>query len=260
MKNYLTGIWKARYFWIHLSLSDLRSRWRNSFFGASWSILQPLGMTLLLACVLSRLFKADILSYIPYILSGIILWEFISTTITGGSLSFVQADAYIKQCRQPLAIYTLRTVLTAMLIFMISSLSLFGWVLLAMPQNFGMSWFAALTIYPIVVLMAWPAITFLAYIGARFRDIAPALSLVLQAVWFISPVYLQEKLFRDSGLGWLVDNNPVYHLLQIMRAPLLNGEYPTIENYLFCFATALFFLLLALITGRSAERKVIFYL
>ena len=47
VKDYAAGIWQARYFWTHLALSDLRSRWRRSFFGALWSIIQPLGMTLL---------------------------------------------------------------------------------------------------------------------------------------------------------------------------------------------------------------------
>ena len=100
----------------------------------------------------------------------------------------------------------------------------------------------------------------MAYVGARFRDLVPALALVMQALWFVSPVYFEVKMFRDGGLDKLIDYNPIYHLLQIIRAPLLQGEWPTVENYSFCFATASLFFILAAWLGSKAERRVIFYL
>lgn len=260
MKGYFQGVWAARYFWIHLALSDLRSRWRRSFFGVFWTIIQPLGMTILLAFVFSKLFKTDITLYAPYILSGIIVWEFIVATTTGGSLSFVQADAYIKQCRHPLAIYTLRTVIGSIIVLMMSSIPLFCWALVVMPQHFNASWLSALTIYPILVLIAWPLSTLLAYIGVRFRDVPHALGLVLQAMYFVSPVYFEAKMFRHGGLDALVDYNPIYHVLQLVRAPILEGQWPTLNNYIFSLGAAVIFALLAVLVGRQSERKVIFYL
>jgi lipopolysaccharide transport system permease protein len=254
------GIWDARYFWVHLSLADLRSKWRRSFMGMMWSILQPLGMTLLLALVFSRLFHVDIVLYAPYILSGIITWEFMASSLTGGSLAFVQADAYIKQCKHPLAIYTLRLVLSNLIVLMLASSVLWVWALIVLPQNIGLAWLSILVFFPLIALIIWPLASLLAYLGARFRDIPHAMGLVLQAIWFISPVYFEEKMFRNGGLNALVDYNPIYHLLQIIRAPILEGRWPTLNNYLFCIGTALFFTLLAVLVGRRAERNVIFYL
>jgi lipopolysaccharide transport system permease protein len=260
MVNYFNKTWSSRHFWFHLTLSDLRSRWRRSFFGVFWTIIQPLGMTLLLAFVFSRLFKTDITLYAPYILSGIITWEFFVATTTGGSLSFVQADAYIKQCRHPLAIYTLRTMLGSMIVLMMSSIPLFCWALVVTPQHFNASWLAALTIYPILALIAWPLSTLLAYIGVRFRDVPHALGLVLQAMYFVSPVYFEAKMFRHGGLDAFVDYNPIYHVLQLVRAPILEGQWPTLSNYIFSLGAAVIFALLAVFVGRKLERKVIFYL
>ncbi|AMB87546.1 ABC transporter permease [Pseudomonas agarici] len=260
MSTYFARIWDARYFWVHLALADLRARWRRSFLGVAWSVIQPLGMTLLLALVFSKLFNTNIVSYAPYILSGIIVWEFISANTVAGSLSFVQADAYIKQCNHPLAIYTLRTVIGSVIVLMLASLSLYGWAAVVLPQNIGWCWLASLTLYPILCLIAWPVATLLSYISSRFRDIPHALGLVMQSLWFISPVYFEEKMFRRGGLDALVDYNPVYHILQLIRAPLLNGEWPTMDNYLFSVGTACLFALIALLVGRRVERKVIFYL
>lgn len=260
MYNYFSRVWDARYFWVHLALADLRSRWRRSFFGMAWSIIQPLGLTLLLTLVFSRLFNADIVTYAPYILSGIIVWECISANTVSGSLSFVQADAYIKQCNHPLAIYTLRNVIGSIIVLALASISLFGWVAVVLPQNFGWCWIATLTIFPILALIAWPVATLLSYVSTRFRDIPHALGLVMQSLWFVSPVYFEAKMFKNGGLHALVDYNPIYHILQLIRAPLLQGQWPTMQNYIYSIGTAVVFGLIAVAVGHKAERKVIFYL
>lgn len=260
MMRYLTGIWVSRYFWLHLSLSDLRSRWRRSFFGVLWSIIQPLGLTVLISIVFGKIFKIEITEYAPYILSGMVIWEFLTATATAGSLAFVQADAYIKQCSHPLAIYTLRTALTNLIVMMMASVSLVGWVLVIMPHNLGWSWIAALLIFPIVVLIAWPLATLLAYIAARFRDVPHALGLIFQAIWFVSPVYFEAKLFRGGELNALIDYNPIYHILEIVRAPLLHGKWPTTANFAYSIGLAVVLILFAWLVGRRAERSVIFYL
>jgi lipopolysaccharide transport system permease protein len=260
MEAYFNGVWKARYFWSHLALSDLRSKWRRSFMGLLWSVMQPLGLTLLLALVFSRLFHTDIVAYAPYIFSGIITWEFVSASILGGSLAFVQADAYIKQCKHPLFIYILRLTLGHLITLALASTGLLIWAAWALPHHVNASWFALITFFPVIALMICPLTSLFAYLGVRFRDIPHAMGLVLQAIWFISPVYFEEKMFRSGGLSGLVDYNPLYHLLQIIRAPLLTGTWPSIHNYLFCIGTAVGFIVLTLVVGSRMESKVIFYL
>lgn len=258
--SYFGGVWAARHFWIHLAMSDLRSRWRRSFFGILWTLIQPLGMTLLISFVFSNMFHTSIREYAPYILSGIVVWDFVVACAIGGSLSFVQADAYIKQYGHPLAIYTLRAVLTNLVVLLLATSGLVAWVLAVMPDRFGWPWLAATTIFPIVALIMWPSSTLLAYVATRFRDLPHALNLILQAMWFVSPIYFEEKAFRGAKLDYLVDYNPLYHLLQIVRAPLLQGEWPTTTNYAYCFGLVAVLSFAAWLFGRSVEKKVIFYL
>lgn len=241
-------------------MSDLRTRFRRSFLGIFWAVIQPLGMTILISIIFSKLFHQDIAEYAPYILSGIIVWEYISGSLIGGSVSFLQADAYIKQTRHPLAIYTLRNVITGLIIMAIGSIALFAWVLVSLTHNFGWSWLAVPTALPLLLLCVWPLATIMAYIGVRFRDLPSALALILQAAWFVSPVYFKDSMFRSGGLQGLVDYNPIYHLLQIVRAPLLQGEWPTFENYAWALMTAVVCLLVAVLIGVRAEKRVIFYL
>ena len=258
--SYLRGVWDARHFWVHLALSDLRYRWRRSYLGALWSVLQPLGMTLLLSLVFSRIFRAGLGATSLYILSGMLVWDFVMATAVQGSLAFVQADAYIKQVRRPLAIYTLRAVLSNLIVLALAGSGLVLAVLASEPSNLGWCWLAALLVFPLAALIAWPLSTALAYAGVRFRDIPHSLSLVFQALWFVSPVYIQAEVYRASRLGALVDLNPVYHLLELVRAPLLRGAWPTGTNVAFCLAAASALSLTAWLAGRRLEERVIFYL
>ena len=260
MADYLRSIWRVRHFWWHLSRADLRARFRRSFFGILWAILQPFGLMVLISLVFSRMFNQSIYDYAPYILSGIIIWECVTSVVVGGSLAFVQADAYIKQTRHPLAIYTLRNTVTSLCILMIASVTLFGWVIVALPQNIGMSWLAVPMVVPLLLVIAWPLATIMAYIGVRFRDLPNALALILQAAWFVSPVYFKDSMFRSSGLHGLVDYNPIYHIMEIVRAPMLYGQWPTLTNFAWCLGTALVLFTIAALMGRRMEPKVIFYL
>ncbi|MFT4058196.1 MAG: ABC transporter permease [Legionella sp.] len=198
LNSYFNGIWKARYFLIHLALADLRAKWRRSSMGILWSILQPLGMTLLLALVFSRLFHTDIVLYVPYILSGLLTWEFIASSLTGGSLAFVQADAYIKQIKHPLAIYTLRLIVSNLITFTLAACVLWVWAGYVAPYHINCSWLAVLSFFPLIAMITWPLATLLAYFGARFRDIPHAMGLILQASWFVSPVYFETAMFRNK--------------------------------------------------------------
>lgn len=260
MLNYIKGIWASRYFWLHLVGADLRSRWQRSAVGIFWCMLQPLGMTCLLTLVFSRIFHADMLTYAPYILSGFIVWDYISSTLINGTLAFVQADSYIKQCKQPLAIYTLRLVLGNMVTLMLASLVLIAWVLLVSRQPIHVSCLAVLTFFPCIALMLWPFATILAYFATRFRDLPHLMGLILQSIWFISPVYFEAHIFRDNHIGFLVDNNPIYHILEIIRAPLLLGQWPHIIDYAFCIGIAMVGMCCMIWTAWRMESKTIFYL
>ena len=85
-------------------------------------------------------------------------------------------------------------------VLLIASVAMFAWAAIVHWDRIGIVWISALSLYPILILIAWPLVTLLAYIGSRFRDLPNVLALVLQSVWFISPVYFEAAMFRRGGL------------------------------------------------------------
>lgn len=258
--TYLQQIWQARYFWSHLAWSDLRFKYRRSVLGLTWAVLHPIALTLLFAFVMSHLFHAAIDEYATFIYSGFIFWEFIVSSAVIGCIAFIHAEPYIKQFNHPLLIYSLRCVLAAMINLLCAFSGLIVWSLIVKPMNFGFAWTSLLVSFPLLFLFSWALATITAFIGVKFRDFSQLITLLLQALYFISPILFLPRLFAASGLGALITYNPIYYLLQLFRAPLLEGRFPATQDYLFVLITTVLLWGIAFVFVKRDEYKVIFYL
>lgn len=257
---YVKNIWFARYFWSHLAISDLRTKYRRSSLGIIWALLQPLAFTVLLAFVMGRVFNSPITDYAPFIFSGLILWEFITASAINGCAAFVNAGVYIKQFSHPLAIYALRNTLTCLINFSVAFVGLIIWVLIWKPSNFGWTWLSLEIAFPLLFLMAWFLAIITAFVGAKFHDFTQLMTIILQAIWYISPIFFLPKMFYAANISFLVDYNPIFHFLNLFRLPLLEGKFPTSEDYFYAVFTLMFLGVLASLLIWRQEKKIIFYL
>lgn len=257
---YVKNIWSARYFWSHLAIADLRAKYRRSYFGVIWALLQPLAFTVLLTFVMGRVFDFPLVEYAPFIFSGLILWEFITASAINGCAAFTNAGTYIKQFSHPLAIYALRSTLTCLINLSIAFIGLVVWVLIWKPSNFGWSWLSLEIAFPLLFLMAWFLSIITAFIGVRFRDFTQLITIVLQAIWYISPIFFLPKMFYSAKINFLVDYNPIFHFLNLFRIPLLEGKFPHAGDYWYAIFTVIILGVIAALLVRYQEKKIIFYL
>jgi lipopolysaccharide transport system permease protein len=260
MRKYLSDIWATRHFWTHLARAELRARFRRSRLGLLWALLQPLLLTMLMAFVFGTIHKSPIAKLAPWVFSGILVWGFICASMTAGCTSLLASAAYIRQRRLPLAIYPLKSVLAGFVTFLLGIGGLVLWVLATKPGNLGLSWVTLLISFPLLFALAWPLAIIAALINTKFQDFQQAIGLILQAVWYLSPIFLRPEIFRNNHLGYLVDYNPVAHLMNLVRAPMLYGKFPEPIDYVYSVGTMLFFALIAAWKIRRQERNIIFYL
>lgn len=259
-REYARRIWSTRYFWTHLVAADLRAKYRRSSLGLLWAVIHPLALTALLSVVMSRVFGSPIVEYAPYIFSGLLCWEFVSVTIMTGCSAFINSEGYIRQFPHPLAIYSLRSALSALVNLALGIVGLLIWVAFWRPGHL----LAAIPLLPIALmcffLIGWPLATLTAFFGTRYRDLPQFLVITLQAIWYLSPVFFEPKLFRNAGVGFLVDWNPVYYLLDIIRAPFLEGQMPSATTWIWFGGCLTLTALWALWVVRKSERSLIFHL
>jgi lipopolysaccharide transport system permease protein len=258
--SYLQHIWLARYFWLHLTRAELKYKFRRSKLGLLWTMINPLIISLIMAFVFSNLLKVDIRDFIPYVFSGILVWEFLMGSVIGGCHSLIVSEIYIKQFKHPFAIYPLKTTLVNGISFLIAFLGLVLWIVVLRPANLIVAVFAMpLTIISLLIF-GWPIAILTSFINLKYRDFAQVAALAMQAIWYVSPVFFQPKMFANVKLITLLDYNPITHILNLVRAPMLYGQFPTLSDFGFVYGVAATFYMLAYLRIRSAEKTLIFYL
>ena len=258
--SYLAEVWSYRHFWLSLVRADLQRRYRRSALGLGWSLLQPLAMTLVLVLVYSRLFDMNWREYGPLILTGFAFWNYLHGCVLQGCASLTGAEAYLRQQPLPAAIFPLRAVLTVGFHFLMSlSLALaFAWAV-GGPRNP----LALLTLLPslvVLLLFGWSAAVLIALAHAYFPDAQHLAELALQALFFLTPVMYPPALLDQHGMGYLAQLNPLAHLLEMIRQPLLAGRAAPLACYAVSGGTALVLAGCASWALSRLERRLIFAL
>jgi ABC-2 type transport system permease protein/lipopolysaccharide transport system permease protein len=214
--------------WGTMGLHDIRQRYRRSIIGPFWITLSMGIMVGSLGLLYGTIFKQDMHDYLPFLAAGFILWGLIAALITDGTRVFVGAEGLIRQLPAPLSVHVYR-LLWSNLITFAHNAGIF--VVVALWYGLNPGWTALLALPALGLLLLngfWMALL-LGLLSARFRDIPLVVANVVQVMFFITPVIWKPDMLPDRS--FVLDLNPFYHLIEILRAPLL-GQVPTAENWL----------------------------
>lgn len=260
MTNYARRVWGLRYFWGSLAASDLRSRYRGSQLGFAWSLAQPVAMCVVLSATFKILFGWDLAVMAPLLFSGLAIWTFFSSCVLEGCEAFLVNEAYIRQVRTPLAIYTLRTTLTATVhLVTMTACAVAVNVAFNGPTVAG-GLLAIPCVVPVLFLCGWAAATAAAVSHVFFRDTKHVAEIAMQLLFQTSAVIYPAAIFRERGVGFLIDYNPVAALIDVLRRPLLAAGPASAAAWgTAALAIATLVVFAAWLMGRC-ERKIVFRL
>ena len=132
----------------------------------------------------------------------------------------MNAAPYMKQFAHPIAIYPLRTCSCRTYQFRarVYRFNLLGVVVAAWKCLTFLDFSSTSSIF-LLLLVAWPFAIICAITGTLFRDFSQLITIALQALWFVSPVFFSTDVFIDAGIGFLVYYNPIYYLTGIDPGP-----------------------------------------
>jgi len=241
-----------------LGWQDIQQRYRRSALGPFWLTLSMSVMIGTIGLVFSQIFKTPTQDFLPFIAIGIILWTFISNVINEGCHSFIVAENIIKQLPIPLFVHILRMVWRNILT-LAHNIVILPIVLIVVGKPVGL---VALLSIPGFILatinLTWVALI-LATICARYRDMPQMIASVIQILFYLTPIIWMPQTMSAHVSSYLLDLNPVYHLIEIMRAPLL-GSMPTATNWLVSIAMAVIGSVLALTFYGNYRRRIAYWL
>lgn len=213
---------------------DVATRYKRSKIGAFWITIGMAVTITAIGMLFGNLFAQPMKEYLPYLSIGTVFWTMLNVSVSEGGNAFVLSSGIILQVKLPLFLHVLR-VLWRNLIILGHNLIIIPFVFLYFMKPVS---FNALLVVPgflvFVANISWIMLV-LAILCARFRDLSQIVQNLIYVVYFITPIMWDAKSLPERVGTALLDCNPFYHLISLVRMPLMS-ETPGMSHWTFCLA------------------------
>lgn len=224
VKRILTNFKKYQFLLFELIKKDIKLKYRRSYLGIFWTLLEPLLTMLVLTIVFTGFFGKEDQSFPVYILTGRLLYTFFSNSTKAAMKSIRSNGAMIKKVYVPKYIYPLSAILSNYIIFLISLivLAVVSIVLKVWPTIYLLQ-----AIIPLILIlfMSFGVGMILATMAVFFRDLEYLWTVILMLIMYASAIFYDPSRVIKTGNGWILEYNPLYALIinfrnAIFGAPL----------------------------------------
>jgi ABC-2 type transport system permease protein len=218
--------WGQHQLWGHLGWQDIRQRYRRSILGPMWISITMAVTALALGILYAGLFGHDISVQLPYLLTGLIIWNFISGCVSEGAEVFTSNVGLITHLPAPLSVHVYR-LMWRQTLFFLHNLVVYALMLVVFPQHLHWTDLSAIPAFGLLVVNGvWIALC-LGIVTTRFRDLMPIVQSIMQLAFFITPiVWIYGDLLNSPNpaiaeRARLAELNPFLHFVEILRRPML---------------------------------------
>jgi ABC-type polysaccharide/polyol phosphate export permease len=251
------GLFKSE-LWGRIGWLDVKRRYRRTTLGPFWNSATLTIYTVAVGIVGAGLFHQDIYQYLPYLISGMIVWTLISTIVLESCLLFVTGHALFRNVRFEYSTLAYALVWRNLILFMHNLIVYLVITLLLHPQLIR---FTALLALPGLLIVLLNGVWIALLIGMfclRFRDVQPLVQAAIQLFMLITPIFWSAESLTGVRQFVFVQLNPVYRLMELVRAPLL-GTAPTAASYAAGLAITAVGWCLAFLMFRFFRRRISYW-
>ncbi len=243
--------------WGRLGWLDIKRRYRRTMIGPFWTTLSLGIFILTLGIMWAHLWKQDATTYLPFLCSGFLVWVMVSTTLIEGCAVFFSAEGLIKQLRFPYSMLVWSVVWRNVIVFFHN---LIVFLLVGLYAGVSVTWSTLLVVPGLLLLILnslWMVIL-LGLICCRFRDIQQVMSSILQLSMFVTPIFWTTDQLGKRLIS-LVDYNFLFHVVDIVRSPLL-GKAPSLWSWVFVGVVTFFGWIAALMVFSRFRRRISYWI
>lgn len=221
----LGGFYKYRFLMEQLITKDIKLKYRRSFLGYLWSILNPLMVMVIMVVVFSSMFRSDITNFPAYLIIGQTLFNFMSESTNQAIFSITGNAALLKKTYVPKYVFTVSKVTSSLvnMIFALGAMAIVFVVCRVTPNVFYI-------FLPLVILQEYVFCLGLGLLLAQgsvfFRDIQYIYTALLTAWTYLTPLFYPVTLLPEQ-LRFLVTRlNPMYFYVTQFRQVVLECRMP----------------------------------
>jgi len=243
---------------IYLSLVDIKIRYSKTIIGPLWTSLSIGIFVVSFGIIGSKLWNQDIKDFMPFFSSGYITWILISNIISESTSTLSNSARTLKSINTPYLVFLISMVLKNLIIFFHHLLVYF---LICLFLDYKINSYL-LFIVPSVFIIFLIGIMFSfiwSILCTRYNDLSQFTSNLLQIFFFLTPVFWPADKLQGIYFKLLVELNPIYQILNLIRQPLL-GNMIAIENLMYALLILLVLLICCLIIGNKVKKDIIFFI
>ncbi len=237
---------------------DFKLKYRRSFLGVLWSLLNPLLMMIVLSAVFSYMFRFSIEHYPVYLILGQTLFTLMNDSTTMGMNSIIEAAPLLKKIRVEKIIFPIEKVLFALVNFAVSLIAVVIVILF-----FQITPTASMLLLPILLfyllLFCIGLSLLLSSLAVFFRDMLHLWGVITTAWMYATPILYPLSLLPDF-LQQAMVANPMYQYVSYFRDIMMNGIIPSVEANLVCLFMGIVTFLVGLVVFKKTQRKFILYI
>jgi len=246
----------------NLTLRELRTKYRRSFLGWTWSLLNTLTTVALYGFVFGVIFKAQapigensgLTGFAYFLLCAILPWNFFSMIIMTSMTSMSGNPGLIRRVSFQREVLVFANVGHALVQFGIELLLLVVVLLIAGSP--------VIPYIPVVIMLALLLAAFGAGIGLAlsalavyFKDLTYLWGIVMQVWFFMTPIVYAPEILDDALPDWvltILDANAVGHFVAVFRDCLYHARFPSVSNLIMCVVAAI----VTLVSGWAAFSRL----
>lgn len=212
---------------------DLKTKYRRSALGFLWTVLNPLGMMIVLTIVFSTVFQQSIDNFPVYLMCGQLIFNFYSESSTMAMNSVVDNAALIKKVYLPKYLFPVSRVCSSLVNMLTSFIALLIVILITRTP---ITWTIFLVVFPIMysLLFALGAGMILSVLTVSFRDIKHLYGVIITAWMYLTPVFYPMSMLPGK-LASLVQKNPLTIFVDMMRMVVLYNKVPPFIMHAKCW-------------------------
>jgi len=219
----LKEAFKYRYLLFQLVRRDLLTRYKRSFLGVAWTMLNPLGTMIILSVVFSRIF-GQTATYPAFVLTGLMAWNFFFQATNQAMSSLVWGGGLLQRIYIPRSSFGLSAIGSGLVNLALSFVPLvLVMLVVGAPMRTTILFLPVSTFF--LACFALGVGLGLSTLAVYFPDVAEMYAVLLTAWMYLTPIIYPENII-PANYQWLIHINPMYYLVKLWRLPLYDGKWP----------------------------------
>jgi len=261
----LNEVWQYRDLLMLFVKRDVVTVYKQTILGPLWYLIQPLFTSVIFTIIFNNLAGIQTGKIPPFLfnLAGIITWNYFKECLTATSDTFKKNAGLFGKVYFPRIIMPFSIVISNLLKFGIQLVVFVGFYIYFLLNG--------LTILPNTLIVFFPIVViFMGMLGlglgmiissmvTKYRDLTFLVGFGVQLLMYVSAVMYPISLIKEklSNYSWIVEYNPMAHIIETSRLMLLNDGNLSINGVLYSIIITIIIFFVGLIIFNKTEKSFI---